>query len=278
MKLKIAITGSSGFIGQNLYNHVGKIKEWSILPIDRDNLQDILTFQPDVICHLAANPLVKDSGVQMVSSNVALTAQILDYSKHLAKKCHLIFMSSATVYGGNIDAVSEDAVLRPNSVYAATKIAAESLIKAYSHLGYIDYTILRSCANVGKYCTHGVIKDLVYKLQHNSTLEVLGDYPGSCKPYIHVLDTIRAIKHCMMYKVYGTYNLATTNPVTIAQITEILQNTMEIYKTVVWSGSTGTWKGDDQYVHLDSQALQSTGFEFLHKTSEMSIIQGVRDI
>jgi nucleoside-diphosphate-sugar epimerase len=275
--MKIAITGSSGFIGKNLCNILSND---NIICIKRGEEYNIKNYKPSVICHLAANPLIKDSDYDSIQSNINLTARILDYIKDSEYKPHFIFLSSATVYGNNIDMANENFTLNPNSVYAATKIASEYLIKSYYNLGYINYTILRSVANVGKYCTHGVVKDIIYKLKNTDSkyLEILGNKPGSCKPYIFVLDTVRAIKHCIDNNIYGTYNLSTKNSINIEKVVEIIQDIIKIDKEHRWLGKRSLWEGDDRNVNIDNTSFINTGFSFLSPTSENAIISGVKQI
>ena len=269
--LRIVVTGSFGFIGRNLCNLLAQdIYPYSIIQIVHGNEHLVGRNNPDVICHLAANSLVKDSDFDIIKSNINSTAIVLESIKSMKKKPHFIFMSSATVYGNNTDTSlvsKENSVLNPSSVYAATKISSEYLIKTYANLGYIDYTILRSVANVGKFCTHGVVKDIIEKLKNdNPYLEILGECPGSCKPYIYVCDTIRAIKHCINNKIYGTYNLSTTQPIYIKELVEIIEQILKTYKPHKWLGQDSIWAGDDQHVKLNNQALLDTEFNFIALT------------
>ncbi len=228
--MNIFVTGSRGFIGSELANWLVNLSghqvynkflidtiflesgtrnipsSHKVVTYHRNNMVSLIqSVAPDVIFHLAATPLVGYSDTDiLLDKNVLLTYNILRaISKTGRKDIHVIFASSATVYGDYEGYAYEESPTIATSAYGCTKLASESLINAYALNVRINATILRLVANVGPNPTHGVVKDLVYKYQHNDVLEVLGTYPGSRKPYMHVYDTISAMTHTMWEKLYG---------------------------------------------------------------------------
>ena len=101
----------------------------------------------DAVVHLAAQAGVRHSikaPLAYVGSNLAGFANILEGCRH-GVVGHLVYASSSSVYGGNrkVPFTESDPVDHPVSLYAATKIANESMAHSYSHLYGLPATGLR---------------------------------------------------------------------------------------------------------------------------------------
>ena len=101
----------------------------------------------DVVIHLAAQPGVRyalKDPESYVKENVTALNGFLEALRRSTPK-HLIAASSSSVYGStNAErSIETDAVGRPMSLYAATKIAGEAMLHSYSHLFQIPTTVLR---------------------------------------------------------------------------------------------------------------------------------------
>jgi len=116
-------------------------------------------YQPDAVMHLAAESHVDRSidGPQIfVDTNVGGTAQLLqaatDYYKGLEAQRADLFrfhhISTDEVYGslGATGRFSEQSPYRPNSPYAASKAAADMMVRAW-HSTYALPTIISNCSN-----------------------------------------------------------------------------------------------------------------------------------
>lgn len=85
-----------------------------------------------------------------VMVNVGGTATVLEAAR-LESLRRVVYLSSATIYGGGNPAVSipEDQPIRPAGIYAITKQAAEALVLRYQALFDLDPLILRISAPYG---------------------------------------------------------------------------------------------------------------------------------
>lgn len=95
-------------------------------------------FQPQRVCHLAAQPGVRYSLTHPFAyerSNLAAFLNILETSKQRAVR-RFVYASSSSVYGGNekLPFSEADPVERPISLYAATKRANELMAGTYARL------------------------------------------------------------------------------------------------------------------------------------------------
>jgi len=101
----------------------------------------------DAVAHLAAQAGVRHSLRQplaYIHSNLTGFANVLEGCRH-GGVGHLVYASSSSVYGGNrkVPFAESDPVDHPVSLYAATKIANESMAHSYSHLYGLPCTGLR---------------------------------------------------------------------------------------------------------------------------------------
>jgi UDP-glucuronate 4-epimerase len=101
-----------------------------------------------VFIHLAAQAGVRYSLVNpyaYVGSNLMGQVAMLELAKRLPRLEHFVYASSSSVYGGNEKlpfSVGDD-VMRPVSLYAATKLADEVITSTYCHLFGLAATGLR---------------------------------------------------------------------------------------------------------------------------------------
>ncbi len=150
---------------KNLYssilnNRVEILNKKGIKSIIKDarNHEDILKIyqeiDPDIIIHLAAVSHANKSNKDPHSTfdnSLRTLENTLDFAR--LKKKHVIYLSSSMVYG-NFDGkeVDEDTTCNPIGVYGTLKLSGELIVKAYSSVFDIPYTIIRPSALYGERC------------------------------------------------------------------------------------------------------------------------------
>ena len=133
--MKALLTGSYGFIGRNLENHLINLKA-EIKTINEDifedenwwdKLQSILEeFKPSVIFHIGACSDTLEQRVNyMMVLNYEFTKRLADWSKN--NNCKLIYSSSAANYGTNNK--------YPSNLYGWSKYAAEDYVRLSGGIG-----------------------------------------------------------------------------------------------------------------------------------------------
>jgi UDP-glucuronate 4-epimerase len=180
IKMKVLVTGAAGFIGMhvaerllargdevigldnlNAYYEVSlkqaRLARLTALPgfrfvqadlADRHAITEALVQgKPERVVHLAAQAGVRYSLTNphaYVDSNLAGFLNILEACR-LQGTAHLVYASSSSVYGGNVELPfgEEQPVDHPVSLYAATKKANELMAHTYSHLFGIPASGLR---------------------------------------------------------------------------------------------------------------------------------------
>jgi len=178
--MKVLITGTAGFIGNNLANKLLErgdevigidnlndyydvsLKEARLAKIadhknftdvrinieDKDAMQETFAkHKPNRVVNLAAQAGVRYSLINpysYIDSNIMGFTNILEGCRHNDVE-HLVYASSSSVYGANekMPFSVHDNVDHPVSLYAASKKANELMAHTYSHLYGIPTTGLR---------------------------------------------------------------------------------------------------------------------------------------
>ena len=156
---KIVVTGHKGYIGSEIFFSL-QMDGLSPIGIDLLEGKDVLKHMPknDITIHCATT----FTGNDVIEHNVNMTAKVLASTKHI------IFLSSAAVYGNNKNALEDD-ILSPITPYGQAKEACEALIIKSN----IPYTILRLSNVYSLRGGHGVIahflkgKNVIYGTENH---------------------------------------------------------------------------------------------------------------
>jgi UDP-glucose 4-epimerase len=296
MNAKLAlVTGGAGFIGSHIVDrlvsdgwnvrvldnfssgrmenieHQRGSRKVEILRGDLKKLEDVekAVRGVDVVFHYAANPEVRVSMTNPeihFNENVVATFNLLEAMRKNDVK-ELVFASSSSVYGEPEGIpVSEEAPIRPVSVYGASKAACENMIHAYSRLYGIRAVVLRYANVVGPRLRHGVIWDLINKLRKNpSELEILGD-GMQVRSYIYIDDAVEAtiIAWRKTNNSFEVYNVASKDWITVNEVADEvikamgLSSVRKIYKPILHGIG---WLGDVKRIELKIDKLKVLGFK-----------------
>src|SRR5438094_505562 len=223
----LMVTGGCGFIGSNFIRHlVASDPDVSIVNFDAltyagnlANLADVEVHprykfvRGDVadraavrkvvergvcgIIHFAAESHVdrsiQDSG-PFVRTNVVGTQVLLDAAREF-KVPRYVQVSTDEVYGslGPTGAFTEETPLAPNSPYAASKAAADLLVRSYVHTFALPAVITRCSNNYGPYqFPEKLIPLFITNLLRDEPVPVYGD-GLNVRDWIHVRDHSAAV-------------------------------------------------------------------------------------
>ncbi len=227
--MKILVTGASGFLGrafcqglaQRGHEIVGldvaipevKIRyrqiQCDLLTID---LNEILASErPQQIVHCAGNANVGLSiqdPLMDLNSSYVLLHRLLYAVKETVPTCHLLFLSSAAVYGNpRILPVKEAAARRPISPYGLHKAACEDLLAYFSREENVDCRTLRIFSAYGAGLRKQILWDLCNKMRAHGPIEMFGT-GSETRDFIHVQDVVQAGCLVMEKGAQGIYNAA----------------------------------------------------------------------
>ncbi|MEJ7556714.1 MAG: NAD-dependent epimerase/dehydratase family protein [Pedobacter sp.] len=150
MTLKITLTGSTGFVGQNLTRYLENMK-CDVLSISREQLNagEFNSFKDSIaIVHLAgkAHDLKGSSDSEEYHHvNFELTKRIFD--EFLASDVKMfIFLSSVKAAADSVDGIlTEELLANPRTDYGRSKLMAEEYIQSQPLPVDKSYYILRPC-------------------------------------------------------------------------------------------------------------------------------------
>jgi dTDP-glucose 4,6-dehydratase len=131
---------------------------------------------------------IQDSG-PFVRTNVLGTQVLLDAARELGIKTY-VQVSTDEVYGslGPTGAFTEETPLAPNSPYAASKAAADLLVRSYVHTFGLPAVITRCSNNYGPYqFPEKLIPLFISNLMRDEQVPVYGD-GLQVRDWIHVRD------------------------------------------------------------------------------------------
>ena len=216
----VLITGHRGFIGSWLvaalsctgaklsgmdintsqsYKYLG-FKDKRIANItNRDRvLWDMEDIRPDVVFHLAAQPIVSDgefNDQHTFLTNVIGTSNVLHAVERYAPNAVFINMSTDKVYapwampeGG----FTEESQLGAESHYACSKIAAEAVVDMYRARGIKAVTV--RAGNVfggGDFGANRIITDTIHSIENGYPLFMRN--PEGSRPYQYVMSIVYAL-------------------------------------------------------------------------------------
>jgi len=294
--LKILVTGGAGFIGSNLVDRLvesnqvvvvdnlqkGRL-EWvnkkaKFIKADTRNFDQLNKIMRDekieFVWHLAAHAdiryNVRDDTRMIIEQNYLATHNVLEAMRvNNIKK--LAFASTSALYGDNDKENPEDSPLFSISIYSATKIASEELIKAYCFTFGMQAWIFRPPNVVGPRGTHGAVNDFIYKLLKNPhELVVLGNGKQR-KSYLHINDCIDAMLFCIEHAndQVNIYNLATGDIVDVTTIAKTVVDEMGLKDTkITYTGGESNWIGDIKCIWLSIDKIKRLGWKPKYKSEE----------
>jgi len=190
--MKILVTGSRGFIATHLVKALKKQKQ-DVKEFDLelgDDVSKSITGSYDIIYHLVTQPLIqcRVKPQRAIDVNVKGTINILE----LARECNakVIFTSASSVYGIPVnDSVNESSLIRPVSIYGATKASAEILIETYRKLYNINHFIFRFTNVYGPGQKVGVIPNFLEKIGKDEDIIIFGSGKQS-RDFVYVDDVV----------------------------------------------------------------------------------------
>jgi len=250
---KVAVTGGAGFIGSNLTRRliseghevvvIDDLSTGLLSNVDQRNsqfhqisitklelLRNVLK-DCDTIFHLAARGSVPRSISNPIAThnvNATGTLNVLEVAR--TNRAHVIFSSSSSVYGRNAALPKDESMwLGPLTPYAASKLAAESYVQAYSKAYEVPTTILRFFNVFGprqrpdhEYAA--VLPKWIWLAMQGAPLDVYGD--GSASRDFTYVETVLDIAITAMKErviADGAVNLAYGNRIFLNDAIDMLK-------------------------------------------------------
>jgi UDP-glucose 4,6-dehydratase len=255
----ILVTGGAGFIGSNFLNYmvrkyphtrfinfdkldycarVGNIdqdvaKSTNYAFVQGDLLDEYLILKilniekVDAVVHFAAQSHVDNSfgnSIDFTLNNVLGTHKLLEACRIYGLIKRFIHISTDEVYGEIATGEShEHSILDPTNPYAASKAAAEFIVKSYHHSFKLPVIITRGNNVYGpRQYPEKVIPRFITLLNNNQKCTIQGN-GDNIRNFIFVDDTVRAVE-TILHKgeIAQIYNIGGTEEKTVLEIAKLL--------------------------------------------------------
>lgn len=252
----LLVTGGCGFIGSNFINHFSKaypdIHIYNLDKMDycanersveckdspkytfiRGNIcnTDLVmhlyqSHDIDTVVHFAAQSHVDNSfgnSMTFTQNNVLGTHNLLECARVYGKLGKFVHVSTDEVYGEVDRTQTEGGVLNPTNPYAATKAAAEFIVKSY-HISFgIPCIITRGNNVYGPYqYPEKVIPRFIMLVSEGEKLTIQGT-GSNTRTFIHAFDVAKAFATIVVKGVVGeVYNIGSREEHSVMEIARLV--------------------------------------------------------
>lgn len=174
----------------------------------------ILKNDPDIVFHLAAQPIVLESFVNPISTlntNIIGTANLLNSLRFSKKIKSIVIVTSDKCYENvNKKVYSEDDKLGGSDIYSASKSSCELITSAFKKSFFLNFNKVNiataRAGNViggGDFAKNRIFPDIIKSYEKNTQCIIRN--PSHTRPWQHVLDPISGYLK-LAEKLYKTKN------------------------------------------------------------------------
>lgn len=250
--------------GQNLDSQIANV-------LDRELLTEaVKTSKPDVVFHLAAQPIVFDSykhPYETFATNIMGTVNVLESIRELQKKVAVVIVTTDKCYElleYQLPPFTETDRLGGTDPYSSSKSCAELITNAYHHTFFSDFSEQGALVNLatarggnaiggGDYGKHRLLPDAIRAWSDKIPLSVRN--PDAIRPWQHVVDLLHGYLllaehlYCDDRDFSGAWNFGPDTAQEIS-VLDILNKAKDIW------GADANWVIDHQQSYKESKSLR----------------------
>lgn len=301
--MRVLVTGADGFVGRHLVRDL-EANGHAVLEADlafrsparsggqhyildvRDPaaLRDMVgRLKPDACVHLAGlsfAPAGSSDPASFFAVNVMGTVNLLDAFRRDAAKARILFVSTAHVYGESMNhgPLAEDALLRPVTLYASSKAAADLACSSFARNFGMHVMSVRPNNHIGPgQSTSFVVASFAQQIRRIARGEIKGPLKTgnleSTRDFTDVRDVVRAYRLLLERGHAGAaYNLSSGSVVKLKDLVDMLSTLAGVKIEVTTDPER--FRSADNSPLLDVSRLRShTGWK-----PEIGLKQTLKDI
>jgi nucleoside-diphosphate-sugar epimerase len=246
-EMRILLTGAAGFIGRHLLAGLADDRgQNTVLAVTRQVPRCASTFahwattdlslcnwtarlpdnDVDIIVHLAQSKHYREFPAQttdIFDVNVKATVELAQWAgKHRVKR--FMFASTGNVYGSKDRTHREEDLCQPDSMYGASKLSAEILLRPFSQ--FYDVVVLRLFGVYGPGQTNAMLPGMIQRFIHGDEISLAGNIGVRFNP-IFVDDCVAVLRQLAVGNLassYETINVGGPEVVDLRQVTTHLES------------------------------------------------------
>ena len=261
MKKTILITGAGGFIGSHVLEllkgdyeifalfHNAPSESLGVNVLVGNLAKDISHILPrkiDLVLHLAQSNFYRDpvnNGQDIFDINTISTFNLLNWAKKAGAQ-KFIYSSTANVYEPTSEILTERSLVKPMSLYAASKASAEMLAGQFSR--DFNVSILRVFTVYGPMQKNMLVAQMIERLQNNDEISLAGGKGIFLTP-LYISDAAQLMVHLLdssECRSGDVFNLSGLEQTSLAEIVSILAQILEVKPNlVITDGTPGSLMG-----------------------------------
>jgi len=273
--MRIAITGSNGFIGRSLANYLAETEHHLYclsrqrrelgrarsIPITFPSSQTedvIREIQPDVLIHAAGCSSVPGSVSDPAADFAAgppVVFQLLNACRLHSPKTKFIFLSSAAVYGNPTHLpINENHPIEPISPYGFHKYQSELIVQEFARLYGLSSASARIFSAYGAGLRRQLLWDVCQKACNHAEIPLLGS-GTEARDFIHVKDICRALEYLWNEDdlLGQPINVCSGSMTPIAALASLIASKFDHQPSIIFTGNAlpgapRAWQGDNEWL------------------------------
>jgi UDP-glucose 4-epimerase len=224
--MRILVTGSTGFIGRHVLRALSRMPDTKVFALTRDvdiderdgvtriavdlSMRDWTRNLPsdgiDVVLHLAQSRRYREfpaCASDIFNVNVKSTVDLAEWAIEAGVK-KFLFASTGNVYGSKDRIFREDDVCQPDSMYGASKLSAEILLRPFSN--FFDIAVLRLFCVFGPGQEGAMMPGIIGRFVEGSEITLAGNIGVKFNP-IYIDDCVSVVVRMMEKKLTSSFEV-----------------------------------------------------------------------